>query len=107
MEDAEYVLISFGCSVRSALGAMEAGREQGLKIGVLQLITVWPFPEELIADICSKAKAVLVPEMNQGMLIREVQRVNRSATPVIGVNRIDTEMVTPTEILDAIRRISK
>lgn len=107
MEDAEYVLISFGCSVRSALGAMEAGREQGLKIGVLQLITVWPFPEELIADICSKAKAVLVPEMNQGMLIREVQRVNRSATPVIGANRIDTEMVTPTEILDAIRRISK
>lgn len=104
MDDADYVLISFGCSVRSALGAMEIGRAQGLNIGVLQLITVWPFPDELISQICSKAKAVFVPEMNQGMIVREVQRVNRSNTPVVGVNRIDAEMITPTEILDAIRR---
>lgn len=107
MEDAEYVLISFGCSVRSALGAMEIGREQGIKIGVLHLITVWPFPDEMIREICANAKAVFVPEMNQGMLIREIQRVNHSNTPVVGVNRIDTEMITPTEILDAIRREMK
>jgi 2-oxoglutarate ferredoxin oxidoreductase subunit alpha len=107
MDDAEYVIISFGCSVRSALGAMEIGRVNGLKIGVLQLITVWPFPDKLIAQVCAKAKAVFVPEMNQGMIVREVKRAADCATPIISVNRIDTEMVTPGQILKALEEVQK
>lgn len=107
MEDADYVIIAYGCSVRSALGAMELGREQGLKIGVLQMVTVWPFPDKLIAETCAKAKAVIVPEMNQGQYVREVMRVNRSDTPVVPVNRIDTEIITPQQILQAIEEVRK
>ncbi len=107
MEDADYVIIAYGCSVRSALGAMELGREQGLKIGVLQMVTVWPFPDELIAETCANAKAVIVPEMNQGQYVREVMRVNHSDTPVIPVNRIDTEIITPQQILQAIEEVRK
>lgn len=107
MADAEYVLVSFGCSVRSALRAMEIGREQGIKIGVLQLVTVWPFPDNLMADICQKSKAVFVPELNLGMIIREIQRVNSFGTPVIGINRIDTELIEPKQILDAIKEAMK
>jgi len=105
MEDAEYVIIAYGCSVRSALGAMEAGRAKGIKIGVLQMITVWPFPDKLIADVCSKAKAVIVPELNLGQYVREVMRVNYTNTPVIPINRIDTEIITPQQILAAIEEV--
>lgn len=102
MDDAEYVVIAYGCSVRSALGAMEIGRAAGKKIGVLQMVTVWPFAEKLISDVCGRAKAVIVPEMNCGQYVREVARVNAGRTKVIPVNRIDTEIITPQEILAAV-----
>jgi 2-oxoglutarate ferredoxin oxidoreductase subunit alpha len=54
-----------------------------------------------------KAKAVFVPEMNQGMIVREVKRAADCATPVIGVNRIDTEMVTPEQILKSIEEVQR
>jgi len=103
MDDAEYVIVAYGCSVRSALGAMEIGRAAGMKIGVLQMVTVWPFGEKVISEVCDKAKAVIVPEMNLGQYVREVQRVNAGRTKVIPVNRIDTEIITPQEILAAIK----
>lgn len=107
MEDAEYVVIAYGCSVRSALGAMELGRARGVKIGVLQMVTVWPFPDKLIAETCARAKAVVVPELNLGQYVREVNRANTSSTPVIPVNRIDTEIITPQQILAAFEEVSK
>ncbi len=107
MEDAEYVVIAYGCSVRSALGAMEIGRSCGIKIGVLQMITVWPFPDEIISKICETAKAIVVPEMNQGQYVKEICRVNNSGIPVIPVNRIDTEIITPQQILKAVEEVSK
>ena len=102
MDDAEYVLISFGCSVRSSLRAAEIARASGIKLGLLQLVTVWPFPEKLVADICVRAKCVFVPELNLGMVAREVQRVNPGDTPVIGIHRVDTEMIAPDHILKAV-----
>lgn len=107
LEDADYVIIAYGCSVRSALGAMESGREQGMKIGVLQMITVWPFPDKKISQVCAKAKAVVVPELNQGQYVREICRVNKSGIPVIPVNRIDTEIITPQQILATIEEVRK
>lgn len=107
MDDAEYVIIAYGCSVRSALGAMEIGREKGIKIGVLQMVTVWPFPDKLIAEVCAGAKAVIVPEMNQGQYVKEVLRANKSGTPIVPVNRIDTEIITPQQIIAAIEGVNK
>jgi len=107
LEDAEYVIIAFGISARSALEAMEIGRKKGLKIGVLQLITIWPFASDEVRDACCKAKAVIVPEMNLGQLIGEIKKENAANIPVVGVNKVNSEIITPLEILDKIKEVAK
>ena len=107
MEDAEYAIITFGCSTRSAKAAMKAARAQGKKVGVVQLVTVWPFPDQLVADVCGRVKGVVVPELNLGQLIGEVQRVNCHATPVVGVNKVDSDLIMPDEILKALQEVDK
>ena len=100
LDDAEYVIVTFGCCVRPAKAAMKRARAKGLKVGLLQIVTVWPFPEALVAEVCKGAKAVIVPEMNLGQMAGEVKKV--VTAPVIGVNRVDSLIITPGEILAAI-----
>jgi len=107
MEDAEYAIVTFGCSTRSAKAAMCRAREQGKKVGVVQLVTVWPFPDAVVADLCARMKGIVVPELNLGQLIGEVQRVNKSGTAVVGVNKVNSEIITPDEILDALQEVEK
>lgn len=107
MEDAEYAIITFGCSTRSAQAAMKLARAQGKRVGVVQIVTVWPFPDALIGGICARMKGVIVPELNLGQLICEVQRVNKSLTPVVGVNKVDSGIITPDEILSALQEVEK
>ena len=107
MEDADYAVITFGCSVRPAIAAMEIGRGQGMKVGVLQLKTVWPFADKEVSEILSRVKGVVVPEMNLGQLIREVRCLNTAGIPVVGVNRADCRIITPTQILEAVQGVSK
>jgi len=107
LEDAEYVIIAFGISARSALEAMEIGRKKGMKIGVLQLVTIWPFASDEVRDVCCKAKAVIVPEMNLGQLIGEIKKENAANIPVAGVNKVNSELITPSEILDKIEEVAK
>jgi 2-oxoglutarate ferredoxin oxidoreductase subunit alpha len=104
MEDAEIVVISFGSTARSALRAVREAREQGIPAGFLRLISIWPFPVELLQEIDQAAKAYVIPEMNLGQLITEVQRyVNK---PVLGVNHAGGEMMSPDPILAAIEEVS-
>ncbi|MHC1720762.1 MAG: 2-oxoacid:acceptor oxidoreductase subunit alpha [Clostridiaceae bacterium] len=107
LEDADYVIIAFGISARSALESMEIGRKKGMKIGVLQLITIWPFASDEVRDVCCKAKAVIVPEMNLGQLIGEIKKENTANIPVVGVNKVNSELITPLEILDKIEEVAK
>ena len=95
IEDAEYAIITFGCSTRPSLAAMEMAREKGIKLGVLQLITIWPFADEQVKQVCDKVKGVLVPEMNLGQVIREIQRINTRDIPIVGVNKVNSEAITP------------
>jgi 2-oxoglutarate ferredoxin oxidoreductase subunit alpha len=105
MEDADYAVITFGCTARSALEAVEMLKEEGKKVGVLQLVTLWPFPDEEVMDVCNKVKGVIVPEMNLGQLIGEVNRVNKNNIPIVGINRVDSLSITPGEIIDKIREV--
>lgn len=104
MEDAEYVIIAYGGSSRSAISAMEFGRKKGLKVGVLQLITVWPFPDKKVAAALSKAKAVFVPELNLGQIIGEVEKFNVNNIPIVGINRVDSHAIDPRDILARIEQ---
>ena len=88
-------------AVKATIAAVKAARAKGIKAGLLKLITIWPFPGDVVQKAAAKAKTVIVPEMNYGQLIGEVERyVGRDK--VRGVNRFDGTILTPDEILAAL-----
>ncbi len=105
MEDADYVLVSYGSSARSAIHLAKMRRAKGEKIGVLELQSIWPFPTELIREKCDHAKAVLVVEMNMGQVTAQVKAAVRKPNRVFLANRIDGHLVTPDDIKKLLRVI--
>ncbi len=73
-DEAELVVVCTGAPSRPALGAVRRARERGRKVGFLRLLGIWPFPIDAVRDACSRARAVLVPEMSLGQLNRELER---------------------------------
>ncbi len=94
MDDAEVAIITYGAVSRSAIRAVKMAREQGIKAGFLQLVTLWPFPKQAVDAVCRKCRSVLVPEMNMGQMVREVRAVNQTAT-LKQLNRFDGGFITP------------
>jgi 2-oxoglutarate/2-oxoacid ferredoxin oxidoreductase subunit alpha len=101
LEDAEIVVISYGCTARSARRAVREARAEGIRAGLLRLISLWPFPEELVRDLAQGDRALIVAEMNLGQVRREVER--HAGGPVRGVHHAGGRMIPPNTILDAIR----
>jgi len=101
--DAEIAIIAYGTPARSAISAAKKARKEGVKVGVQRLITIWPFPEKAVSKLAEKVEAIIVPEMNYGQLIREVERVAKT-TPVVPFSKLGEELHRPSEILEAIRR---
>ena len=97
--DAEIVIIAYGCVARSARRAVLEARSQGLKVGMLKLITLWPFPRSYIELLIKAGKTLLVPEMNMGQISREVKRVNEGMSQILTLNKIDGTIISPKEIL--------
>jgi len=102
IDDAEIVVVSFGITARAALKAVKEARKKGIKAGLFRLITIWPFPEERIAEISKKIEKFVVAEINQGQVRREVERARLNNVPVIGVHKLGGELITPDEILEGI-----
>jgi len=104
-EDAplDVLLVAYGFTARSALGAVKTARAAGVKAGLLCLTTLWPFPAETVRDIASQSSRIVVPEMNRGQMLREVQRV---APQAVGCNKTDGEVISAAEIWSAIRKES-
>lgn len=105
MEDAEYILISYGSSARSAIHMARNRRARGFKIGVLELQTIWPFPTEIVREKCADAKAVLVVEMNMGQVVTQVRNAVYNPNKVFLANRIDGQLISPTDIKTVLRMI--
>ena len=100
-DDAEIVYIAFGTQALSAIGAMHEARANGIKAGVLRLITLWPFPEEVVRSCCAKARAVVVPEMNLGQARLLVgSALANTGIRIVGVNRVDSITIKPAQILE-------
>jgi len=98
LEGAEYIMISYGSSARSAIHLAKARRERGEKMGVLELQSLWPFPVELVREKCANAKAVLVVEMNMGQILAHVKAAVKKPGRVFLGNRIDGKLITPSDI---------
>lgn len=105
LDDADIVVVAYGIVARAALSAVRKARSTGLKAGLLRLITLWPFPEEQVAEAAENAKRIVMPEMNCGQLVHEVERA-ACGTPVSFLSKLGEDPHTPMEILEAMRRNS-
>ena len=105
LDDAETVLISYGSSARSALHVVENRRARGERLGLLELQTLWPFPATVVRERCSRAKHVLVVEMNMGQMLLEVKKTVDDPDKVFLANRIDGTFISPTDIRNVLRVI--
>lgn len=98
LEDAEVAIIAYGSVARSAMRAVDEVRQRGIPAGLLQLITLFPFPRSHVTPVLKQCRAVLVPEMNMGQISREVQRVNQGMCTVVKHNRVDGQCIIPDEL---------
>ncbi|MEN6627211.1 MAG: 2-oxoacid:acceptor oxidoreductase subunit alpha [Candidatus Sumerlaeia bacterium] len=104
MDDAEVVIVCYGITSRSCLRAVRVARERGIKAGMIRLQIVWPFPDHLIEEIAAKARAIIVPEINMGQIVREVQRAAGGKCPVHGMPIPGGAMHKPEQIVEMITR---
>ncbi len=105
-EDCDVLVVAYGITARSSATAVKQARGEDIKAGLLRLKTLWPFPEKILLSKVEAIKGVIVPEMNYGQLVREVERVIKP-TPLKFMPKLGENPHTPLEILDEIRRMSK
>ncbi len=101
-DDMDVLVISFGSTARSVKRAVINAREKGVKAGLLRLKTIWPFPDKEIEALYKPVRKIVVAEMNLGQIAHEVEWATRREKPVVRVNKIDGEPITPIEIYEAI-----
>ncbi|MDQ7784800.1 MAG: 2-oxoacid:acceptor oxidoreductase subunit alpha [Desulfomonilaceae bacterium] len=102
LTDAEVVLTAYGCTARVARQAFENLRDRGHKVGFLRLITVWPFPSNLIRELAPRVRAFVVPEINYGQVAYEVERTAQGKAEVMLMALMGGSIHTPEEIEDAV-----
>ena len=102
LDDADVVVVSYGITSRVAQRAIGVARERGLRVGKLRLITAWPFPEKKIRDLAAKVKAFVVPELNLGQMVHEVERAANGQAKTYAVSHAGGGVHNPDEILKVI-----
>ena len=105
-DDCDVLVVAYGVTARSSASAVQQARKEGIKAGLLRLITLWPFPERKLSEVANDVKGVVVAEMNYGQLVREVERSVRP-TPVEFIPKLGENPPTPDEILAKIRRLAQ
>lgn len=103
LEDADIAVVCYGFTARSALFAVERLREEGIRVGMLRLNTLWPFADAIVGDVGSKVKKILVPEMNMGQIVGEVMKY--AAGEVIPYNQMNGQVIYPNTIIEQLRRL--
>jgi 2-oxoglutarate ferredoxin oxidoreductase subunit alpha len=103
IEDADIIVCAYGITVRIAQLAVKMARSEGIRAGLLQLITIWPFAEEHIRELSLHAKAFVVPEINYGQIVLEVERCAGGKARIILVPNMGGSVHSPQTILEAIR----
>jgi len=106
-DDAKILVISYGITARSAKGAVNLARKKGIKAGLLRLATIWPFPQKLIYEMAKKVNGIVVAEINNGQIVKEVREAVRSEVPIVLSSKLGGSVHTPIEILAKIEELSK
>lgn len=104
MEDAEFAVVAFGGAARTAYEAIDMARAEGLKVGFVRPVTIWPFAEKQMKELAGKVKGILVHELNCGQYVLEVERAVAGKVPVTLYAKYDNESATPAQLLAEIKK---
>ncbi|WP_243346257.1 3-methyl-2-oxobutanoate dehydrogenase subunit VorB [Parabacteroides sp. FAFU027] len=104
-KDAEYLIVAFGSSARICLKAVELAREEGIKVGLLRPITLWPFPTDAINSYADKVKGMLTVELNAGQMVEDVRLAVNGKIKVEHFGRLGGIVPTPDEVLEALKKM--
>ena len=107
MEDAEYCVVAFGIAARVAKNAVNEARANGLRVGMIRPITLWPFPKAPLAEAAKTVKAFLSVELSMGQMIEDIELAIRCAKPVLLCNRAGGMIPTPEEVYAKIQAMAK
>ena len=107
MEDAKVAVFAAGIMGRASKEAVKMARAEGMQVGLLRPLTIWPFPDDAVKKMLKDVKAVVVPELNQGQLFHELERLVRGRDDgrLVRINRNDGTVITPAEILKKIKEV--
>ncbi len=102
-DDADYIIVAFGSIARICLKAQEMAREEGIKVGILRPITLWPFPSDIIAEYAKKVKGIISIELNAGQMVEDIRLAVNGTIDVKFYGRLGGIVPTPDEILEVIK----
>jgi len=103
MDDAEVAIFAYGSVSRSAKAAMRWARKQGVKVGLVRPVALWPFPTDAVRHMARQVRTVIVPEMNLRQMSWEVQAAIRGEAEVVSLGRVDGKLITPEQIQELIK----
>ena len=103
-DDAEYLIVAFGSVARICLKAIEEARAEGIKVGLIRPITLWPFPYDAINELSKNVKGILCVEINAGQMIEDVRLAVHDRIPVRHFGRLGGIVPNPQEVLEALKR---
>jgi len=105
MEDATMAVFAYGIVARAAKQAIRMAQQKRIRIGLIRPLTIWPFPDIYMEQMSEQLDIIIVAELNQGQLKREVMRTNCGRAKIYGLNRFDGEILTPEQIFAKIREV--
>jgi len=103
LDDADIVIVSYGVSARTSLAAVDEARKQGIKAGLLRLITVWPFPEAQIRELAKRVKGFFTVELNLGQIHLEVQRCVAGIVPTFLIGHPGGTVIPPERVVETLK----
>ena len=106
-DDADYLIVAFGSAARIAKKVISIARGQGMKVGLLRPITLWPFPSERIGALSEKVKGILSLEINAGQMVEDIRLAALGRCPVEWYGRLGGIIPEPEEVVEEIRRMIK
>ena len=104
LDDAEYAIVAFGSAARIAKKSIEIARAQGIKVGLLRPITLWPFPTKEVQALASRVKGILSLEINAGQMVEDIRLAVEGAVPVRHFGRLGGIIPDPDEVVDVLKR---
>ena len=103
MEDADFAVVAFGGAARTAYETVDMARAEGLKVGLVRPVTIWPFAEAQMKELAGRVKGILVHELNCGQYVHEVERAVNGKVPVSLYAKYDNEPATPAQLLEEVK----